>query len=106
MKERRKFPRIKVSFPIECTSVPEKNYFYTVSKDLSLSGTKILANNFVPKGDLVKLSINLIDKIVNVKAKAVWCSRERASERHSVGLAFLEPSLENEKDLGQFLRSI
>jgi c-di-GMP-binding flagellar brake protein YcgR len=103
MEERRKHNRINVSFPVECNPLTEKNYFYTVSKDLSLGGVKILASDFLPKGNLFRLNINLIDRLVDVKAKVAWCNKERISDRYSVGLEFVEASEDNQKSLCDFL---
>ncbi len=103
--ERRKFPRIRVSFPVECKLLPAQDYFYTVSKDLSLCGAKIVSNEFIAKNEVVKLSLNLINKILDVKARIVWCSRERAADRYSAGVEFVEVGRSSRDDLSAFLTS-
>ncbi len=106
MDDKRKFPRIGVSFPVECKALPARSYFYTVSKDLSLGGMKIVSNNFLPKDDTLKVNINLIDSILNLKAKVSWCNKERLSERYSTGLEFIETPENSKEKLFQFLNRI
>lgn len=106
MSERRVFPRVNISFPIECSPLSQKSYFYTVSKDLSMGGVKIITNDFLPRNDSVKVKINLIDQVVGVKAKVAWCNKERISERYSAGLEFMEINAENKKALSQLLSKV
>jgi len=106
MENRRKNPRVGVSFPVECSVASEKNYFYTVSKDLSNNGVKILAGQALSKGASLRLNINLINKIVDVLAKVAWCNKERASERYCVGLEFLEMDKLSQETLGGFLSKV
>lgn len=106
MQERRNGFRAGVSFPIECNVLPRRNYFYTVSKDLSACGAKIVSHDFLPQGNVVKLNINLIDKVIDLKAKVVWCSKERIAERYVAGLEFMEVSEPNKGALSQFLSKI
>ncbi|MBU1121265.1 MAG: PilZ domain-containing protein [Candidatus Omnitrophica bacterium] len=106
MSERRIASRVNVSFPVECNSLSDKSYFYTVSKDLSMSGVKILTNDFLSKNDSVKVKINLIDQVVGVKAKVVWCNKERIADRYCAGLEFVEINNLNKDALEQFLNKI
>lgn len=106
MDDKRKFPRVGVSFPVECKTLPARSYFYTVSKDLSLGGMKIISNNFLPKDDTLKVNINLIDNMLNLKAKVTWCNKERLSERYSTGLEFIETPKNSKEKLFQFLNRI
>ncbi len=106
MRDKRQHSRIGVSFPIECKALPSRDYFYTVSKNLSLGGVRILSNTFLPKDDHLKLSINLIDKILSFTAKVAWCNKERLSERYTTGLEFIETSELAKNDLSAFLNSV
>jgi c-di-GMP-binding flagellar brake protein YcgR len=84
-----------------------KSYFYTVSKDLSAGGVKILTNEFIPKGNLLKVNINLIDDIVDLRAKVAWCNKDgRYNERYSTGLEFTEINALSKKTLTKFLNKI
>jgi c-di-GMP-binding flagellar brake protein YcgR len=97
--DKRKNSRSPVSFPIECNILPGKDYFYTVTKDLSVGGVRILSDEFLPKNNCLKLNINLIDKVLGLKAKVVWCNKERVSDRYSAGLEFVEMPEENKNYL-------
>lgn len=103
MINKRQYPRVGVSFPVECKALPSQSYFYTVCKDLSLGGVKIINNDFISTDDYLKININLIDKVINLKAKVAWCSKERVSERYSTGLTFVEMNQTTQKDLSNFL---
>ncbi|MBD3264666.1 MAG: hypothetical protein GF375_06160 [Candidatus Omnitrophica bacterium] len=106
MDERRKHPRVDVSFPLECTSLPSRGYFCTVSKDLALGGVRIISNNFIAKGDSFKLNINLIDKVVDCKAEVVWCSKQRVAERYAAGLKITEINPLHRKELSSFISNV
>lgn len=105
MREKRKYSRVNVSFPIECKTLPSRKYSYTVSKDLSLGGVKILANDIIPKDDRLKLSVNLIKNVLNLTARVAWCSKERLSDRYLAGLEFLDLNLAAKKMLADFLNT-
>jgi hypothetical protein len=104
MDERRKNPRLEVSFPVECDAILKKKYFYTVCKDLSVDGIKILSNEFIAKNQDIKLNINLVDKVLGVKGKVMWCSREPVIERYAAGIRFEEISDDNKKYLSSLVR--
>ena len=106
MKERRETQRVDVSFPVECNLLTQRNYFYTVSKDLSLGGAKILSNDFLARGNNIKMNINLIDSVVMLKAKVSWCNKDRASDRYLCGVEFTEVNANNKNELCQFLNTI
>lgn len=106
MIEKRKNPRISISFPVECNYLPFKTYFYTVCRNLSKGGTSIFSDNFLPQGKSLKLNINLIDRIITAKAKIAWCMKNRASERYSAGLEFTEINSESKRELENFLNRI
>lgn len=106
MDEKRREDRVNISFPVECNIMPKRNYFYTVSKDLSLGGAKIFSDDFIPQGNLIKLNINLIDEVVGLKAKIAWCSKESMLKRYSAGVEFIEIDKGNKKILSDFLNKI
>jgi c-di-GMP-binding flagellar brake protein YcgR len=106
MQERRTKPRVGISFPVECKTLPSSNYFYTVCKDLSLVGIKIISNNFIPKNSLLKLQVNLVDSVVDLKAKLVWCNKERMADRYCAGLQFLEVNEQGRQSLANFLDKV
>lgn len=106
MDERRQEQRVNISFPVECNILPKRNYFYTVSKDLSLGGAKIFSDDFIPQGNFLKLNFNFIDEIVGLKAKIAWCTKESMLKRYSAGVKFIEIDKGNKKILSDFLNKI
>lgn len=106
MKDRRRFPRTQMSLPTEGRLLGSAKYFHTVSKDISLVGIRILGNEFLPQGHFLKLDINLIERMLALKAKIVWCNKERLSDRYQIGLEFLELDNENRICIAEFLRGI
>jgi c-di-GMP-binding flagellar brake protein YcgR len=102
--ERRQNARAYVSFPVECNVLPGKGYFYTVSKDLSLGGARILSNEFLTKDNQLLLNINFIDNVMDVKAKVIWCNKERTSDRYYAGVKFIEVPEESKKYLNSITR--
>jgi c-di-GMP-binding flagellar brake protein YcgR len=106
MKEKRQFSRVNISFPVEYKHGALKDYAYTVSKDLSVGGVKILSDSFIPKNNLLKVNINIIDKVLQMDAKTVWCSREKTFKRYSVGLRFIDTTELSKKALSRFLNTI
>lgn len=106
MEERRKYPRTEISFPLECRMLPDPAYFYTVSKNLSLVGIKIISDQFIPKNNVVKLQVNFIDAVVDLKARVAWCSKQRAGERYTAGLEFIETTDAHERNILHFLHNL
>jgi len=104
MENRRKEPRIPVSFPVACKDLPaRKEYFYTVCRDLSTHGIRVITNKFIKRGDFIKVNVNLIDRVVDLKAKVMWCNKERYADRYSAGLLFVEMGEHQKRHLSQFL---
>ncbi len=106
MKEKRRFVRIHVSFPVECKTLPSQVYFYTVSKDLGLGGLKIISKDFLSKDSFVTVNVNLIDRILNAKGKIVWCNNRRASERYISGIEFIEMNQINRIELFELINLV
>lgn len=105
--ERREAPRVAVSFPIKCVLLPERRkFFYTVSKDLSLKGIRIISKDFLIPGKKIMVYIDLIKEIAHVKAKVIWSNKVSYTEKYYVGLQFLEISRDNRQKLLNFLNEI
>jgi c-di-GMP-binding flagellar brake protein YcgR len=104
MSEKRKNPRVDVSFPVECKALPSHAYFYTVTKDISLGGVRILCNEFLAKNNPLRLTLNCINKVFDLTAKVVWCNQERASDRYTAGLQFVGMDAGDSQELAGFLK--
>ncbi|MCK5492536.1 MAG: PilZ domain-containing protein [Candidatus Omnitrophica bacterium] len=97
-KENRAYPRHKISLPVEYKTMSPKKYFYTVSKDISLSGINLIVEDSIAMNSQVKLNVNLINKIIPLEARVIWCHKQREAHRHYIGLEFsgVNSSLDNE----------
>ena len=103
MEEKRRFPRVGISFPTECDFVDKNGYFYTVTRDLSAGGIRITSDKFIPKGSILKLNINLINKVIPAEGEVVWTREEKYSEKYILGLKFLQMEEKSRKVLNDFL---
>lgn len=106
MKEKRKHTRHQLSFPVECRRVGKSDYFYTVSKNLSAGGAKILSNNFLPKNEHFKIGLNLVKEVFHCKARVAWCNRESFSDRYTTGLEFVDCEQLDKAKYSAFLETI
>ena len=107
MRERRKNYRFKVFFPVQCIILPErKKYFYTICKDLCLTGIKILSDNFLPQGKDIKINIDLIDVNAPIKAQVLWCNKEPFTTRYYAGLKFYRLNKETKHYLETFIGKV
>ena len=106
MEEKRKFQRVNISFPIKCESSETKNSFYTVFKDISKGGVKLITNEFMKINKQLKIEINLVSKLIKGKGRVAWCNAQPYSDRYIAGIEFTELSKESEKELASFLAEI
>ncbi len=90
VREKRKYQRINISFPIGCQVIGDKKPFYTVFKDISEGGVKVITDNFMKKGSRIKVEINLIDTIVNGIGRIAWCRQKPYSDNYISGIEFTE----------------
>lgn len=89
MKERRTDRRIGVSFPLKCIVLVQKiGFFYTVSRDLSFGGIKIISSRFLPLGTSMKVDINFVHMLSQGEVIVRWCSRQHYTDNYSLGLEF------------------
>ena len=101
--EKRKFKRIasnvRVGFNKEQVDKETKEYFQGVAEDCGLSGMFLATEHLMPKGSVVSLRFQFIDKEgkeVNIQAQAVVRWTQRFRKPKGMGLEFYEFSgLEN-----------
>jgi len=106
MEDKRKFSRVNISFPIRCEGVKFRKNFYTVFKDISKGGVKVISNEFLKLNKQLKFEINLIDKFIQGKGRVAWCNSQPYSDRYTAGIEFTEISRKSEKELSGFLAGI
>lgn len=88
MLEKRKYPRTKISFPIEYTCLNKQQYFYTVGKNLNNHGIKIILDRSIAKGQKLLLTVNFINKLLTIPAEIRWCNKDK-KYYYLAGLKFL-----------------
>lgn len=104
--ERRKQQREGIAFTIEYSDLNAKEYNYTVGKNLSEGGIKIISENFMAKGDELKVHINFIDKVLNLKARVAWCAKEKWAQRYTVGLQFTQIPQPAKNEITSYLKKM
>ena len=106
MENKREHPRIKISFPVRCEDLTSHKSFYTVFKDISEGGVKIISEHFHAVNKFIKFEINLINSLVKGRGKIVWCNNQPYSERYVIGIKFTEMDLHTKTSLSKFLSNI
>ncbi|MFC1514352.1 PilZ domain-containing protein [Candidatus Omnitrophota bacterium] len=106
MDEKRKQQRVKISFPVRCEGLDSRRGFYTVFKDISVGGLKVISEEFLAVNKAIKFEINLINTLVKGKGKVVWCNPQSFADRYFVGLEFTEIGPSAQKTLSDFLSNI
>lgn len=104
--DKREHPRIRISFPVRCEDLTSHRPFYTVFKDISVGGIKLISEQFLAVNKFLKVEINLINSIVRGRAKIVWCNNQPYSERYLVGIKFTEMDTHTKLALSSFLSNI
>ncbi|MDP1853745.1 MAG: PilZ domain-containing protein [Candidatus Omnitrophota bacterium] len=89
--EQRRFPRFGYSIPLKYRQDNQNTPTYTVTRDISVGGLKLLTNNFIPRGTEIQIEVELphLD-LVNTSATVVWSSRINHSEEYLSGIRFTE----------------
>ena len=106
MGNKRKHPRIKISFPVRCERLESHRSFYTVFKDISRGGIKLISEEFIGINKAVKFEINLINELIRGKGRIAWCNPQAYSERYMVGVEFTEMDTRTQKNLAAFISNI
>ncbi len=106
MKNQRKHKRIRISFPVRCERVNSKDYFYTVFKDISEGGIKVISDDFIKSDNAVKFEINFVNRLIRGKGRIAWCNPESYSDRYLAGIEFTEVNSRDQQTLSNFLSNI
>jgi|GEM_PF-4074650 len=95
-RERRRFERVEVLVSVNYVSESARINNYSLTKDISEGGLSIPANNKLPLGARMNITITISDKKgreeIPAVAKVVWSRRntEHWKPRYSAGLEFLD----------------
>ncbi len=108
MRERRRFVRIPESSSISYRIMPNIKTGDYLTKDISQGGIRFFVHNFIPRGSLLKIRLNLKNISFSFEAmvRAVWIIEEPRSERYEVGVEFINISDEATKHLINYIKDI
>ena len=106
MEEKRRHQRVRISFPVRCEGLPARKPFYTVFKDISSGGLRVISEEFMAVNKYIKFEINLINTLIRGKGKIVWCNPQSFADRYWAGIEFTEISPSAKKALSDFLSNI
>lgn len=102
--EQRRFPRFNYSIPIKYRPQAQPAPLYTVTRDLSVGGLKMLTNNFMPRGTEVNLEVELphLD-LINAQGTVAWSSRINHSDQYLSGIRFTAIDETNRKNISDLV---
>lgn len=95
--EQRRFPRFHYSIPIKYKQPDKPGPTYTVTRDISVGGMRLLTNSFIPRHTKLGLEVEVPPKnVVNAEATVVWSNRINHSDQYLSGVKFSDLN-ENDK---------
>ncbi len=103
MKEKRKYPRIKIRFPIYCHRVESCSSFYSVFEDISKGGLQLIAEELLAINESVKFKIKFLGEIISGQGKVVWCRSSSNSSKQIAGVKFTRMESRSRQYLSDFL---
>jgi c-di-GMP-binding flagellar brake protein YcgR len=108
MKERRRFVRIPESSSISYRIMPNIKTGDYLTRDIGQGGIRFFVHDFVPKGSLLKIRLTIKNISFSFEAlvRVVWIIEEPRSERHEVGVEFVNISDEATKHLIDYIKDI
>lgn len=106
MSENRQHSRVRISFPVRCEGIASRKPFYTVFKDISTGGIKLVSETFIGINKRVQFEINLVNELVKGRGRIAWCNSQPYSERYLVGVEFTEMDPAVRERLSAFLSNI
>ena len=107
MEERRRFPRLRCSSPVQYRSVlnPQEGFGGSMCRDLSISGVQMRAPAFLPLESRLVLLLSLPASLkpIRVVARVVWVREAPVASLHECGLQFLEISPEDREAIAAYI---
>lgn len=103
MAEQRKAKRIKEETKVTIRLVstdrftPQKKISYHLTRDISSTGLRILANTFLPINSILKIDLSLVKppRLITALGKVRWIKSRYADELFEMGIEFVETPQEN-----------
>ena len=103
MKNKRKHSRAKISLPIYFQDTNSRKLFYTIFKNISEGGLKLVTEKSLTPGQSILFEMELVSSIVKGEGKVTWSSNERNSEKCVAGIEFTNMDEKAKKALCEFL---
>lgn len=104
LKEKRKFTRFPLRVPLKFNLGSSNLPRNTVSVDVSESGVKALANDFIKASSTVRLELDLNPSRLTFTGRIAWAQRVTHSDKYHIGLEFIQPLPETVANLRVFLQ--
>lgn len=102
--EQRRFPRFHYSVPIKYRQKDEVTPTYTVTRDISIGGLKILTNRFIPRGTDMAIEIEIPrDNVINAAVNVIWSNRISHSDQYLSGVKFSEIDEVGKKNISELV---
>jgi len=90
---------------VRCEDKKSNNPFYTVIKDVSEGGIRMVAETQLAIDTELDIDINLINDRVRGTGKVKWCSEKAENGRFCVGVQFADLNEEQLAKLHSFLHN-
>lgn len=101
--ERRRFPRLKVSIPIQFRNVlkPGESFVGALSENLSAAGARMKSFTFLPKEARLVLLLSLPGQLKPIRliGRVAWMQHQRFREGYDCGIQFLEITPEDRETI-------
>jgi len=89
-KENRCTPRLNFRSEIRYQLSGKHDFDSGISKDISCGGLRFSNEQFIPTSTLVKLEINVLNRILRPVGKVAWSMPLAHSNRNQIGIEFVE----------------
>lgn len=107
VKERRRYPRLKVSMPVGYKKLRQTPEFKkgSLAKDVSLGGIRFITDEFLALTARLVLNIDLPlpSRPISAVTRVAWIKKLPLADRYEIGNQFLEISKEDREILSEYL---
>ena len=103
--QQRRFPRVGIKVPVRYQMRGYPQIGNTLSEDISIQGVRMLGERYVVPETALDLQINLKAHVIRVTGKIAWSNVIPRSDRHHMGIEFLEVEPEERVYLANFIRN-
>jgi len=107
VEEHRRYVRIDEKAPITYTVIPYAKAKQYITSNISQGGMRFFVHDFIQKGSYLKIrpTFSRADVTIEALAELVWISKVPHSDRHEVGVKFVDIPSESADRLANYIRS-